>query len=150
MARSIKKGPFVDAHLMKKVEEARRPKDQNQSKASIEIREKMEVKARLRFARISPRKARLVADLVRGKRSEEALNILSFTKKASAKILIKLLKSAIANATQKKTIDIDRLYVKQIMVDQGPTMKRFQPRAMGRATTIRKRTSHINIILDER
>jgi large subunit ribosomal protein L22 len=91
-----------------------------------------------------------VADLVRGKRSEEALNILSFTKKASAKILIKLLKSAIANATQKKTIDIDRLYVKQIMVDQGPTMKRFQPRALGRATTIRKRTSHIHIILDER
>jgi large subunit ribosomal protein L22 len=110
----------------------------------------MEVKARLRFARISPRKARLVADLVRGKKSEEALNILSFTKKASAKILIKLLKSAIANATQKKTIDIDRLYVKQIMVDQGPTMKRFQPRALGRATTIRKRTSHINITLDER
>jgi large subunit ribosomal protein L22 len=110
----------------------------------------MEVKARLRFARISPRKARLVADLVRGKRSEEALNILSFTKKASAKILIKLMKSAIANATQKKTIDIDRLYVKQIMVDQGPTMKRFQPRALGRATTIRKRTSHINIVLDER
>jgi len=110
----------------------------------------MEVKARLRFARISPRKARLVADLVRGKRSEEALNILSFTKKASAKILIKLLKSAIANATQKKTIDIDRLYVKQIMVDQGPTMKRFQPRALGRATTIRKRTSHINIVLDEK
>jgi large subunit ribosomal protein L22 len=110
----------------------------------------MEVKARLRFARISARKARLVADLVRGKRSEEALNILNFTKKAAAKILIKLLKSAIANATQKKTIDIDRLYVKQIMVDQGPTMKRYQSRALGRATTIRKRTSHINIILDER
>ena len=110
----------------------------------------MEVKARLRFARISPRKARLVADLVRGKRSEEALNILNFTKKAAAKIIIKLLKSAIANATQKKTIDIDRLYVKQIMVDQGPTMKRFQPRALGRATTIRKRTSHIHITLDER
>jgi large subunit ribosomal protein L22 len=110
----------------------------------------MEVKARLRFARVAPRKARLVADLVRGKRSEEALNILNFTKKASAKILIKLLKSAIANATQKKTIDIDRLYVKQIMVDQGPTMKRYQSRALGRATTIRKRTSHINIVLDER
>jgi len=110
----------------------------------------MEVKARLRFARIAPRKARLVADLVRGKRSEEALNILNFTKKAAAKILIKLLKSAIANATQKKTIDIDRLYVKQIMVDQGPTMKRYQSRALGRATMIRKRTSHIHIILDER
>jgi large subunit ribosomal protein L22 len=110
----------------------------------------MEVKARLKFARIAPRKARLVADLVRGKRSQEALNILNFTKKAAAKILIKLLKSAIANATQKKTIDIDRLYVKQIMVDEGPTMKRYQARALGRATTIRKRTSHINIVLDER
>jgi len=109
----------------------------------------MEVRAKLRFVRIGPRKARLVADLIRGKRSEEALNILTFTKKAASKILIKLLKSAIANATQKKTIDIDRLYVKKIAVDQGPTMKRFQPRAMGRATTIRKRSSHITIVLDE-
>ncbi len=109
----------------------------------------MEVRARLRFVRIAPRKAQLVADLIRGKGSEEALNILTFTKKAAAKILIKCLKSAIANATQKKTVDIDRLYIKKITVDQGPTMKRFQPRAMGRATTIRKRSSHITIILDE-
>jgi large subunit ribosomal protein L22 len=78
------------------------------------------------------------------------LNILTFTKKSAAKILTKLLKSAIANATQKKTIDIDRLYIKQITVDQGPTMKRYQPRALGRATMIRKRTTHINIILDEK
>ena len=106
--------------------------------------------AKLRFVRISPRKARLVADLIRGKRSEEALNILIFTRKAAARILIKLLKSAIANATQKKTIDVDRLYVKKITVDQGPTMKRFTPRAMGRATTIRKRTSHIHMVLDEK
>jgi large subunit ribosomal protein L22 len=110
----------------------------------------MEVRARLRFTRIAPRKARLVVDLIRGKGSEEALNILAFTKKSPAKILTKLLKSAIANATQKKTIDIDRLYIKQITVDQGPTMKRYQPRALGRATTIRKRTSHINITLDEK
>jgi len=109
----------------------------------------MEVRARLRFARLAPRKARLVADLIRGRGSEEALNILSFTKKAAAKIIIKLLKSAIANATQKKTVDIDRLYIKKITVDQGPTMKRYQPRALGRATMIRKRTSHITIILDE-
>src|SRR3989304_8280079 len=109
----------------------------------------MEVRARLRFVRIAPRKAQLVADLIRGKRSGEALNILTFTKKAAAKIVIKLLKSAIANATQKKNIDVDRLYVKKITVDQGPTMKRFQPRALGRATTIRKRTSHITIVLDE-
>ena len=102
----------------------------------------------MRFVRISPRKAQLVADLIRGKGSEEALNTLTFTKKAAAKIIIKLLKSAIANANQKK-MDVDRLYVKQITVDQGPTMKRHQPRALGRATMIRKRTSHINIVLDE-
>jgi len=109
----------------------------------------MEVKAKLKFTRIAPRKARLVADLIRGKKSEEALNILTFTPKAAARIIVKLLKSAVANATQKK-IDVDRLYVKTIMVDQGPTMKRFMPRALGRATTIRKRTSHITIVLDER
>lgn len=109
----------------------------------------MEVKAKLRFTRIAPRKARLVADLIRGKRSEEAVSILTFTPKAAARIIIKLLRSAIANADQKK-IDVDRLYVKTIMVDQGPTMKRFMPRALGRATTIRKRTSHITIVLDER
>ena len=110
----------------------------------------MEVKAKLKFVRMAPRKAHLVADLIRGKGSEEALNILTFTKKAAARIVIKLLKSAIANATQKKSVDVDRLYVKKITVDQGPTMKRYQPRALGRATTIRKRTSHINIVLDEK
>lgn len=110
----------------------------------------MEVRAKLRFVRIGPMKARYVADLIRGKGSEEALNILAFTKKAGAKIISKLLKSAIANATQKKTIDIDRLYVKKITVDQGPTMKRYLPRALGRATMIRKRSSHILIVLDEK
>jgi len=110
----------------------------------------MEVNAKLRFVRVGPRKAQLVADLIRGKGSEEALNILTFTKKAAARILVKLLKSAIANATQKKSIDLDRLYVKKITVDQGPMMKRFMPRALGRATTIRKRTSHIHLVLDER
>jgi len=110
----------------------------------------MEVKAKLKFVRVTPRKAQLIADLIRGKGSEEALNILTFTKKAAAKIVIKLLKSAIANATQKKNIDVDRLYIKKITVDQGPTMKRYQPRALGRATTIRKRISHITIVLDER
>ncbi len=109
----------------------------------------MEVKAKLRFTRIAPRKAMLAADLIRGKKSEEALNLLTFTPKAAAKIILKLLKSAVANATQKK-IDVDRLYVKTVTVDQGPTMKRFMPRAQGRATSIRKRTSHITIVLDER
>ncbi len=110
----------------------------------------MEVRAKLKYVRVGPRKARLVADLIRGKGSEEALNILSFTKKMPARVIMKLLKSAIANATQKKTVDVDRLYVKKITVDQGVTWKRFIPRAMGRATPIRKRTSHITIVLDEK
>lgn len=110
----------------------------------------MEVRAKLKHVRLAPQKTRLVADLIRGKRSEEALNILSFTKKAAARVMIKLLKSALANATQKKSVDVDRLYVKKISVDQGATWKRFTPRAMGRATPIRKRTSHITIVLDEK
>jgi len=91
-----------------------------------------------------------VADLIRGKRSEEALNVLSFTKKAAARVITKLLKSAIANASQKKTVDVDRLYIKKITVDQGPVWKRYTPRALGRATVIRKRTSHITVVLDEK
>lgn len=110
----------------------------------------MEVRAKLKHVRLAPQKARLVADLIRGKGSEEALNILLFTKKAAARVINKLLKSAIANAAQKKNVDVDRLYVKKISVDQGATWKRFTPRAMGRATPIRKRTSHITIVLDEK
>jgi len=109
----------------------------------------MEAKAVLRHIRVSPRKARYVADLVRGKQVEEALNILSFTTRKSAQIIGKLLKSAIANAGQNESIDADTLFVKTIFVDGGPTMKRFRPRAMGRAGRIRKRTSHVTIVLDE-
>ncbi len=109
----------------------------------------MEVKARAKFIRTSPRKARLVTELVKGKGVGEALNILAFTKRAPAKIISKLLKSAIANADQMKNIDVDTLFIKQISVDQGPTMKRYRPRAMGRATVIRKRMSHITVVLEE-
>ena len=109
----------------------------------------MEVKARAKFIRTSPRKARLVTDLIKGKGVEEALNILGFTKKAPAKIIAKLLKSAVADADQMKNLNVDTLFIKQITVDQGPTMKRYRPRAMGRATTIRRRMSHITVVLEE-
>lgn len=109
----------------------------------------MEAVARARYIRVSPQKARLVVDLVRGKTAQEALHILAFTRKAAARTVKKLLESAIANATHKGNIDVDTLYVKGIWVDPGPTWKRFQPRAMGRATRIRKRTSHITVVLDE-
>lgn len=109
----------------------------------------MEVTARAKFVRTSPRKARMVADLVRGKGVEEALNILAFTKKAPAQIVAKLLKSAVANADQMRNVNVDTLFIKQIAVNQGPTMKRFRPRAMGRATMIRRRMSHITVVLEE-
>jgi large subunit ribosomal protein L22 len=109
----------------------------------------MEAIAKAQFVRMGPRKIRLVLDLVRGKRVEEALHILSFTPKVAAKVVRKLIKSAVANAENKGDIDVDTLYIKRIYVDQGPVSKRFTPRAMGRATTIRRRTSHITVILDE-
>ncbi len=109
----------------------------------------MEVKARAKFIRTAPRKARMVTELVKGKGVGDALNILAFTKKAPAKIVAKLLRSAVANADQMKNIDVDTLFIKEITVDQGPTMKRFRPRAMGRATIIRRRMSHITVVLEE-
>ena len=97
--------------------------------------------AKLRHLRIAPRKVRLVADMIRGKDIEEALSILAFNGKRSSVPLAKLLRSAVANADQKDGVDIDRLFVETITVDGGPTIKRFRPRAMGRATPILKRTS---------
>ena len=108
----------------------------------------MEVTARARYVRIPPRKARLVADLVRGKRVEQALNTLAFTNKAFAKKLTKMINSAVANAQHGTNMDVDTLWIKRIYVDGGPVLKRHRPRAMGRATMIRKRTSHITVILD--
>lgn len=110
----------------------------------------MEVKASLNFARVSPQKARLVADVVRGLRVEDAIKELAFLNKKSAGLIKKLVESAVANADYRKTIDLDKLYVKTIYVDEGPVLKRFRPRAQGRATGVRKRMSHINVILGER
>jgi large subunit ribosomal protein L22 len=110
----------------------------------------VEVTAKARYIRVSPRKARLVTDLVKGKKVEEALNILAFTKKAFAKTLIKVINSAVANAQQNNQMDVDTLMVKRIAIDGGPTLKRYIPRAMGRATMVRKRTSHVTVVLDEK
>lgn len=107
----------------------------------------MEAKAVLRYIRVAPRKARLVVDLIRGKNAAEALTILKFTPRHAAKVIEKVLKSAVANAAQKEMGDVDDLWVSKALVDGGPVMKRMQPRAMGRANIIRKRTSHITLIL---
>ena len=110
----------------------------------------MESSAKLSFARLSPRKTRLVVDMVRGKEIQTALNILRFTPQPSARLVAKLLSSAVANAEQKGVSDVDRLYVKSIFVDGGAVLKRFLPRAMGRASKIRKPTSHITVVLAEK
>lgn len=109
----------------------------------------METRAITKFVRLSPRKVRLVVDQIRGKGVEEALNILKFTPKRSAAIVTKALRAAVANAEGTQSVDVDKLYVKHVMVDEGGMWKRFMPRAMGRATRVRKRLSHITVVLDE-
>lgn len=110
----------------------------------------MESKAILKYARMTPRKVRRVVNLIRGKRASDALTSLRFMPYRGAQVVGKLLKSAIANAEQKDShVDIDKLKVKTALVDQGPVMKRMEPRAMGRANMIKKRTCHITIVLAE-
>jgi large subunit ribosomal protein L22 len=109
----------------------------------------MEARAITRFVRLSPRKVRLVVDQIRGKGVEEALTILKFVPKRSAGIVAKTLRTAVANAENTQSVDVDRLYVKRAVVDEAGMWKRFMPRAQGRATRIRKRLSHVTIIVDE-
>ncbi|MEI6207832.1 MAG: 50S ribosomal protein L22 [Desulfuromonadales bacterium] len=109
----------------------------------------MESSAKLTSIRLSPRKTRLVADLVRRKDIQDALNILRFMSQPSAKLISKLLKSAVANAEQKGISDVDRLFIKAVYVDGGAVLKRFVPRAMGRASKIRKPTCHIAVTLSD-
>ncbi len=110
----------------------------------------MEALAKHNFARISPQKARLVADLIRGKNVDQALEILTFSNKKAAELVKKVLESAIANAEHNEGADIDDLRVAKIFVDEGPVMKRIMPRAKGRADRILKRSSHITVVVADR
>lgn len=110
----------------------------------------MEAKAVARTVRIAPRKVRLVVDLVRGKSVAEAAAILRLTPKSSSVVVEKVLKSAAANAVNNLSMDQSLLFVKEAFVDEGPTLKRFRPRARGSGNRILKRTSHITIVLEER
>ncbi len=110
----------------------------------------MEARAKLSYARISSRKVKVVIDLIRNKPVGTALGILKNTPKAASEILIKLLESAIANAENNNNMDVNNLYIAEIYANQGPTLKRIRPRAQGRAFRIRKRTSHITIVLKEK
>lgn len=103
-----------------------------------------------KYVRISPLKAQQVINLIRGKDAEDAVALLRFTPKAAARVITKVLNSAIANAEKNLHISRNRLYVSEAYVDQGPTLKRIRPRAMGRAYRIRKRTSHITVVVTEK
>jgi large subunit ribosomal protein L22 len=109
----------------------------------------MEARAVGKYIRISPQKARLVADVVRGMNVDKAITTLKFMPKKGAAIIRQVIESAVANATQDDRVDVDNLFVKKIDIDGGPSLKRIMPRAQGRATRIIKRTSHITVVLDE-
>jgi large subunit ribosomal protein L22 len=110
----------------------------------------MEARAQAKMVRISSRKVKLVINLVRGKSLGEALSILQFTPRAASPVVSKLLRSAAANAEHNYNLDVEKLYVKEIFVGEGPTLKRIRPRAQGRATQILKRTSHITAVVAEK
>lgn len=110
----------------------------------------MQAKAAANHVRIAPRKVQLVIDLIRGKAVGEAIAILRHTPKAASPVVEKLLNSAIANAEHNHSLDPNELVISEIYVNQGPTMKRFRPRAMGRASRINKRTSHITLVVSEK
>lgn len=110
----------------------------------------MQAKAVARTVRIAPRKVRLVLDLVRGKEVGEAVALLKLTNKRAADVVEKLIQSAVANAEHNYDMDVDNLVVSEIYANEGPTLKRFRPRARGRATAINKRTSHITVVLTEK
>lgn len=110
----------------------------------------MEAKATLKYARISPRKVKIVLDLIRGKNAAEAMAILKHTPKAASELLVKLLKSAMANAENNFSMDPAKLYVSECFVCPGPTLKRMMPRAQGRGDRILKRMSHITLVVSEK
>ncbi|MDI2586280.1 MULTISPECIES: 50S ribosomal protein L22 [Psychrobacillus] len=109
-----------------------------------------QAKAIAKTVRIAPRKVRLVVDLIRGKQVGEAVAILQLTPKTASPVVEKVLKSAVANAEHNYDLDINNLVVSEIFVDEGPTLKRFRPRAQGRASAINKRTSHITVVVSEK
>lgn len=114
------------------------------NEANVEV---SEVKAVAKYIRVSPQKARSVANEVRGKDLREALGILKFANRKAADIIIKVVESAAANAENNNNMNKEDLYIKSILIDEGPTMKRFRARAQGRADQIRKRTSHVTVVV---
>lgn len=110
----------------------------------------MEIKAQAKYLRLSPRKTRLVVDLIRGEEVLRTLDLLRFTNKSAARAVTKLLNSAIANAENNYKLKRDNLYIKKAVAEKGPVLKRWKPRAFGRATPVLKRLAHISLVLEER
>jgi large subunit ribosomal protein L22 len=149
-----KKDTTAKAKAPKKEETKAAVKTANASKkeakaSKVEVDE-LVATATVKYERISSRKVAIVANLIRGKNVDEAMAILKFTRKAGSEVLIKLLKSAIANAENNKNMTHSKLYIAEIYSNQGPTLKRIRPAAKGSAVRIRKRTSHTTIVLKER
>ena len=126
----------------------RRRKARNEMKEAV--REQKLARAVAKYIKAAPRKLRIVIDNIRGKKVSDAISILRFTNRRASRMLLKVLESAVANAENNHELDSDNLYVYEAFVDQGPVIKRFRPRAMGRATPIRKKTSHVTIVVQEK
>ncbi len=133
-----------------KAEKTTKTVEKSAAKKEVKTEEELVAKATVKYERISSRKVAVVADLIRGKNVDEAMAILKFTPKAGAEVLVKLLKSAIANAENNNSMEHSKLYIAEIYSNQGPTLKRIRPAAKGSAVRIRKRTSNTTIVLKER
>ena len=135
---------LVQVRKLKKSVQAKQRKEEKESLTVVSA------KAVLRYVRISPRKVRIVINLIRGKKVTEALNILKFTPKAASPIVEKLLKSAVANAENNFGLNPDNLYISSITADQASILKRMRPRAQGRGFSIHKKSSHITVVVEEK
>ena len=143
MARSLKKGPFADESLLKKI-------DALNESGEIIANKDTSPSAQLSYARVSVQKACFVLDAIRGKDVQSAIGILTYNPRYASSVILKLLNSAIANAENNNNMDVSKLYIAECFANAAPTMKRIKPRAQGRAYRILKRNSHITIVLDER
>jgi large subunit ribosomal protein L22 len=146
----VEGGRKVSEAMVVKYTKSNRPRVLTKKEKKAQGIGKDEGKAILKYARISPSKVRIVINLIKGKNVKEAMAILKFTPKAASPILSKLLKSAVSNAENNNGMDVESLYVADAFANPGPTLKRIQPRAQGRAFKIAKRTSHITLVVKER
>ena len=124
--------------------------DAGNEASATDLQEPSRAVARARYVRVAPMKARRVVELIRGMRAEEAVGVLKFAPQAASEPVLKVIESAVANAEHNERLDPATLWIREAYVDEGPTLKRFRPRALGRAYRVRKRTNHITVVVDSR